>query len=268
MILEGQPTSEDLQASHFADLQTRRQSTVDRTATNKDRFDALELLPRVDQKAIAPNMEPHFEDITIDRSHRLIPPSSDGLTGRLGLIAGALIAASGWVVISILPLPFTSGPAQRLRASLPSSVGDADLKKRDRLQIPNAIIGTPVSAGSRETPASTGAPTSSQRSSTEVPRQTKERSTEVPRRTTSVRASVRDLVSTVKLVPTPDTRPTTIEGWTLRDVANGTAVLEGPDGTWRAARGDTVPGLGRVESILKWGNRLIVATSSGLISTP
>jgi hypothetical protein len=69
-------------------------------------------------------------------------------------------------------------------------------------------------------------------------------------------------------MPTPDTKPTTIEGWTLREVTNGTAVLEGPNGTWRAARGDMVPGLGSVDSIFRWGNRLMVATSSGLISTP
>jgi hypothetical protein len=72
----------------------------------------------------------------------------------------------------------------------------------------------------------------------------------------------------VKLAPVPETRPTTIEGWTLREVTNGTAVLEGPNGTWRVTRGDTVPGVGRIESIFRRGNRLMVATSSGLISTP
>jgi len=65
----------------------------------------------------------------------------------------------------------------------------------------------------------------------------------------------------------PETRPTTIEGWTVRDVVEGIALLEGPDGTWKAARGDTVPGLGRIDSIVLWGNRWIVATSRGLITT-
>ncbi len=69
-------------------------------------------------------------------------------------------------------------------------------------------------------------------------------------------------------MPFPETRPETIEGWTVRDVFGATAVLEGPDGVWRAARGDTVPHVGRVESIVRWGNRWIVMTSSGLISTP
>jgi hypothetical protein len=66
----------------------------------------------------------------------------------------------------------------------------------------------------------------------------------------------------------PETRPTTIEGWTVREVVGGKAVLEGPNGIWKVTRGDTVPGVGTVDSIVRWGNRWIVATSSGLITTP
>ena len=69
-------------------------------------------------------------------------------------------------------------------------------------------------------------------------------------------------------VPFPETKPTTIDGWIVRDVSGGTAILEGPDGIWRATRGSTVPRVGTVESIVRWGNRWIVVTSSGLISTP
>jgi len=71
-----------------------------------------------------------------------------------------------------------------------------------------------------------------------------------------------------KLVPVPETRPTTIKGWMVRNVVNGIATLEGPGGTWKAARGDTVPGLGKVDSLVFWGNRWIVATSKGLVTTP
>ncbi|WP_271581551.1 hypothetical protein [Bradyrhizobium sp. CCBAU 45389] len=70
------------------------------------------------------------------------------------------------------------------------------------------------------------------------------------------------------LLPVPETRPTTIVGWAVLDVRAGTAVLEGPDGIRMAARGDEVPGIGRIDSIVRWGNRWIVATASGLISTP
>jgi len=70
------------------------------------------------------------------------------------------------------------------------------------------------------------------------------------------------------LLSVPETRPTTIVGWAVLDVRGGTAVLEGPDGIRMAARGDMVPGIGRIDSIVRWGNRWIVATASGLISTP
>ena len=70
------------------------------------------------------------------------------------------------------------------------------------------------------------------------------------------------------ILPAPETRPTTVEGWTVRDVRGGTVVLEGPDGIRTAAVGDTVPGIGRIDSIVRWGNRWIVATANGLIATP
>jgi len=70
------------------------------------------------------------------------------------------------------------------------------------------------------------------------------------------------------LVAAPETKPATIPGWIVVDVRDGTAVLEGPDGIQMAARGDTVPGLGRVESIVRWGSRWVIATASGLIATP
>jgi hypothetical protein len=75
------------------------------------------------------------------------------------------------------------------------------------------------------------------------------------------------LAERAPIVPAPETRPTTIEGWTVLDVRGGTAVLEGPDGVRMATRGDTVPGIGRIDSIVRWGNRWIVATASGLIAT-
>jgi hypothetical protein len=70
------------------------------------------------------------------------------------------------------------------------------------------------------------------------------------------------------LAPAPETRPTTIPGWTVVDVRDGAVVLDGPDGIRTAARGDVVPGLGRIESIVRWGNRWVVATANGLVAAP
>jgi hypothetical protein len=68
--------------------------------------------------------------------------------------------------------------------------------------------------------------------------------------------------------PYPETRPTTITGWALIEVVDGMAVVQGPSGVWRVRHGDTVPGVGKVDSIVRCGNRWIVATTRGLISTP
>jgi hypothetical protein len=79
-------------------------------------------------------------------------------------------------------------------------------------------------------------------------------------------ASSAPLQNGTQLSPTPETRPTTIEGWTLREVTNGTAVLEGPDGgIWGVKSGDTVPGLGKIESYVRSNGRWTVATTRGLI---
>jgi hypothetical protein len=70
------------------------------------------------------------------------------------------------------------------------------------------------------------------------------------------------------LAPVPETRPATVPGWIVRQVYKGTAVLEGPGGgVWKVSRGEVVPGLGRVESILMWGGHWIVATRQGLVSS-
>jgi hypothetical protein len=65
----------------------------------------------------------------------------------------------------------------------------------------------------------------------------------------------------------PETRPTTVNGWMVREVIGGTAVLEGPNGIRNVALGDVVPELGKIDSILRWGSRWIVSTERGLIST-
>jgi hypothetical protein len=64
----------------------------------------------------------------------------------------------------------------------------------------------------------------------------------------------------------PDRRQNAIEGWTIREVFGGTAVLAGPDGIRKVSPGDTVPGVGRIESIVRWGKRWVVTTSRGMIT--
>jgi len=57
----------------------------------------------------------------------------------------------------------------------------------------------------------------------------------------------------------------TVEGWVLRDVGRGSALIEGRGGLYEVFAGDPVPGLGRIDAIRKQDGRWVVVTSKGLI---
>ncbi|ABD08642.1 conserved hypothetical protein [Rhodopseudomonas palustris HaA2] len=57
----------------------------------------------------------------------------------------------------------------------------------------------------------------------------------------------------------------TVEGWVLREVYDGGAVIVGRAGTFEVYAGDPVPGLGRVDAIRRQDGRWVVVTSRGLI---
>jgi len=66
--------------------------------------------------------------------------------------------------------------------------------------------------------------------------------------------------------PKPEVgRLPTVEGWVLRDVANGGALIDGRRGIYEVYAGDFVPGLGRVDAIRRQDGRWVVVTSKGLI---
>jgi hypothetical protein len=57
----------------------------------------------------------------------------------------------------------------------------------------------------------------------------------------------------------------TVEGWRLRDVSNGGALIEGRSGLYEVYAGDPVPGLGRIDAIRRQDGHWVVVTSKGLI---
>jgi hypothetical protein len=194
---------------------------------------------------------------------------------RPGVVAGALAAALalgwavGWGSYHMLTRPPVAAPLKQV------SVSDCALDagketscaapKSDREALPAAAnaqkpSGAAANAAGRGRETARGSPPHAAPASRE--------SVTAPQHTGTVPTAGQQFAKlSPRPMPVPETRPTTIEGWTVREVAGATVVLEGPDGTWRAARGDTVPGVGRVDSIVRWGNRWIVATTRGLIST-
>jgi hypothetical protein len=57
-----------------------------------------------------------------------------------------------------------------------------------------------------------------------------------------------------------------LEGWVLRDIGNGGALIESRQGIFEVYAGDAVPGLGHVDAIRKQDGKWVVVTSKGLIS--
>jgi len=94
----------------------------------------------------------------------------------------------------------------------------------------------------------------------------------------AVPAAARDVTGTITHpattaaapIPVPAPKPEvarlpTVEGWVLRDVENGSALIEGRQGVFEVYAGDPVPGLGRVDAIRKQDGKWVVVTSKGLI---
>lgn len=57
----------------------------------------------------------------------------------------------------------------------------------------------------------------------------------------------------------------TLEGWVLRDVAHGGALIDGKRGMYEVYAGDMIPGLGRIDAIRRQDGHWVVVTSKGLI---
>jgi hypothetical protein len=88
--------------------------------------------------------------------------------------------------------------------------------------------------------------------------------------TTSLPKDTTGSISSPPAQPRVDAKPEvgrlpTVEGWVLRDVGNGGALIEGRRGVYEVYAGDPVPGLGRIDAIRRQDGRWVVVTSRGLI---
>ena len=74
--------------------------------------------------------------------------------------------------------------------------------------------------------------------------------------------------ATGSIAPPPAAQPGKVDGWVVRDVRRGTALIEGRMGLVEVEQGDVVPGLGRVDAIRRQDGRWVVVTARGLIMPP
>jgi hypothetical protein len=97
---------------------------------------------------------------------------------------------------------------------------------------------------------------------------TREATGSVTQATTNV-ASASPMASVPLPTPAPPktevARLPKVEGWVLRDVNRGGALIEGRQGLYEVYAGDPVPGLGKVDAIRKQDGRWVVVTTKGLV---
>jgi hypothetical protein len=184
------------------------------------------------------------------RDEFMVPqPTALALWVQCALLVGALAVGLclGWIGGSVSSRFFAAAPApaQQADASACAREGSCAAAKADREAAPKI-------AGPRARIAARGAQQASANRDVTT--------------TSSIAAPEPGKIAP-RLTPFPETRPSTIEGWAIREVTGGTVVLQGPGGVWRVSQGDNVPGVGRIDSIVRWGSRWIVATTRGLIST-
>jgi hypothetical protein len=81
-----------------------------------------------------------------------------------------------------------------------------------------------------------------------------------------VTGSISAPATTPATAPKPEVaRMPTVEGWVLRDVTHGAALIEGRRGMYEVYAGDPIPGLGRVDAIRRQDGHWVVVTGKGLI---
>jgi hypothetical protein len=70
---------------------------------------------------------------------------------------------------------------------------------------------------------------------------------------------------TGSIVEKQQVRPAIVEGWVIRDIFDGRAMVESRYGIFEVSAGAPLPGLGKVESVRRQDGRWVVVTPKGLI---
>lgn len=79
------------------------------------------------------------------------------------------------------------------------------------------------------------------------------------------RKSVAGAEVTGSIVPKQEDRPPVVEGWVLREIEDGRALVQSRLGYFDVGPGSKLPGIGRVEGIRREDGRWVVVTAKGLI---
>ncbi|MCC6890338.1 MAG: hypothetical protein IT536_17580 [Hyphomicrobiales bacterium] len=190
------------------------------------------------------------------RSHRFaLLAASVAFAGALGAMAGALGSA------------FLARTAPAPLATDFSAVQDAIAALRAEL----STIKASVESSSRNTSSQfTKFSERIERAVQAAPAQIKQAMDALDRQRSQAPADVTGSVRPQGVaVPssTESPRQPVVEGWVVRHVSRGVAVIQGRVGSIEVEAGDIVPGLGRIQSIRRQDGRWVVRTSKGVIAS-
>lgn len=201
---------------------------------------------------------PQFDQLTCGRSGNVRTTAPESTTFALCTVAIVIAFGLGWFCGSTRYSSRTAG-AKTLSQTVSVPLHSASEK---RAALITGSIAGPVNRSISTSPASRKASFAAAEMSVPAP------STALAEQhLTTSQVPPGEMEPGPRLMPFPETRPATIDGWSVRDVYGGAAVLVGTDGVWTVKPGDHVPGVGRIDSITRWGSRWIVVTTGGLIST-
>lgn len=159
-----------------------------------------------------------------------------------------------------------SDAVERLRAAQASAQGNAGLQAASRDttgSVPQAVgainaAAPPVGVASRQEASRQEA------NRQEASRQEASRAEQARAEATRTEPSRAEAART-EAARADANRPKVVEGWVLRDVGRGGALIEGRGGLYEVYTGDPVPGLGKVDAIKKQDGRWVVYTTKGLV---
>ena len=225
---------------------------------------AADFAPPPDGRAEEPPVPPTPYDSAASRSHRFpLLAASLVLAASLGAMVGSLVSTSLIRSTPAAPVVAAKSGIEEMQALKEQVV---------QVRVDLAALKTSIDAGQRSANAQFT------RIGERVDRIDRTQAEPVAKLTKAIeaferRADLHAKETTGSITPpqpigAPAKQSGGVEGWVVRDVQRGTALIEGRIGMIEVDPGDVVPGLGRVEAIRKQDGRWVVVTSKGLILPP
>jgi hypothetical protein len=211
-------------------------------------------------KALASTAEPAAQG----RSTRFaLLAASVAIAASFGAVAGSLGVAKLGPALS--PAPVAVVPAKEHVADEVKALKESVAQLRATTKSLSDNL-----AALKTTVASTGAQSNKIAETLErlEKGQTEQRKASTTQAASETTGSITQKQAAVPMVlgdPPTTLKPPIVQGWVLRRVYDGAALIEGRDGIIEVEPGIVAPGLGRIEGIKRQDGRWVVVTSRGLV---